>query len=127
MEQTIFIAQFMGVFSIIAGVSMFLKKRMMLGVFDELKQNRALLYLMGVLELIGGLLLVLNHNIWQGGLLPVTVTVLSWFLLLEGIVYLFISKKEVAELVGFLHQKRVYMIIAIGYIVIGWYLVSSVY
>jgi hypothetical protein len=45
--------------------------------------SRPLLFLSGLLTLIGGLAIVNTHNVWQGGW-PVIITVFGWLAVIGG-------------------------------------------
>ena len=124
MERSIFLAQLIGLYSIIIGFSMLIKRKMLMGIFHEIFTSRALSYIMGVVIVIIGLLLVLNHNIWKGTR-EVIITIVGWFVLLEGIAYVFFSKKTLAKSLEWVHNKKVYYAIALVYIVLGAYLTYS--
>jgi uncharacterized membrane protein HdeD (DUF308 family) len=124
METTLFLAQFMGAFSIIAACSMFFERKMLLSIFDQTAKNRALLYMIGVAEVIGGLLITLQHQSWSPDL-PLVVSLLGWLLLLEGIIYVFLPMKSARSIFKWLHDKQVYYLIALCYLLVGIYLAYS--
>jgi len=54
--------------------------------------------LLGLLALAAGLAMVLSHNVWSGGALPVVVTVIGWIILARGVVLLLLTPDAVARL-----------------------------
>ncbi|MFA6552424.1 MAG: hypothetical protein WCT19_02895 [Candidatus Paceibacterota bacterium] len=122
MITTLFLAKLMGAFSIIAGLSMMLRNKMVMSIFDEMSGNRALVYVLGVIELVGGLIIVLNHNIWTGKTFTLVISVLGWMLLLEGVLYVFVSQKTSHKIFKWLHRSDVYYVFALAYVVLGAYL-----
>src|SRR5208283_1861575 len=46
--------------------------------------NPPVLFLAGVITVFAGLAMVLGHNVWSGGALPVVVTLLGWIMLVRG-------------------------------------------
>jgi hypothetical protein len=46
-----------------------------------------------------GLAMVLGHNRWSGGALPILVTLIGWGLLLRGLLLLFLPSAQVLGLV----------------------------
>ncbi len=120
-EQTILLAQFLGVASLVIGLSMLVRQKMVMKIFDDVFTNRALAYLLGLVEFAGGLLLVLYHNIWSPALAAV-ITVLGWLLLIEGALYLFVTKRFLKELVGVLHKRGVFALMVAAYLLLGAYL-----
>jgi hypothetical protein len=125
MENTQSIALFMGTLLLVVGVSMVLKRRMMTDIFDDVFSKRGIAYLLGMLELAGGIILVSMHNVWKG-FLPSLVTLLSWFLLAEGVMYMFASRKEMRFALKWLHKKDFYYLLSLFYILLGGYLTFEV-
>jgi len=122
--DTHFLAQLIGLYSIVMGLSMAIKRKMLMDVFKEMFHTRSLSYVMGVLMLILGLLLVLMHTIWQGTL-SIVISILGWFVLLEALTFLFSSQKTLAKSLDALKNRKVYYAISIVYFVLGIYLVYS--
>ncbi|MDO8510398.1 MAG: hypothetical protein Q7S15_02125 [bacterium] len=125
MEQTLFLAELMGLFSLIMGFSMLLRRKMVMGVFDEMANGRLTLYLIGVLEVILGLALVLKHNIWTEGSLAFTISILGWLILAEGVLYVSLPERITRKMLVFAERSRAYFVIALFYLVLGGYLVYA--
>jgi len=122
METSIFLAQLMGIFSLVMGFSMLAKQKMLISIFHELSGSRALSYILGTLMFLLGLLVILNHNVWE--LSPrIIITIIGWVILIEGGSYLFISKETLRKYLAFLDNRKIYYIIALGYLILGSYLV----
>lgn len=121
METSIFLAQLMGTFSLIMGFSMLAKRKMLISIFHELSNSRALSYILGTLIFLLGLLVILNHNVWE--LSPrIAITIVGWVILIEGGSYLFVSKETLKKYLAFLDNRKIYYIIAVGYLILGSYL-----
>jgi hypothetical protein len=124
MHSTIFLAQFTGVFFVIAGLSMALRRKMLMTVFNEMFQTRALSYILGLMSLLVGLFIVLQHNLWNGSL-EIIISILGWYLFIESIPYLFISQEKMKRALNWLENRKVYYGIAFGYLMLGSYLVCA--
>jgi uncharacterized membrane protein HdeD (DUF308 family) len=121
METSIFLAQLMGIFSLAMGFSMLAKRKMLISIFHELSDSRALSYILGTLMFLLGLLVILNHNVWE--LSPrIIITIIGWIILVEGGSYLFVSKETLSRYLAFLDNRKIYYVIAFGYLVLGSYL-----
>lgn len=125
MPNTIFLAQIIGLFFGITGLSMFLRRKMMMTVFHELFRVRALSYMLGVVMLILGLFLVLQHNFWWQGTLNTVITILGWYILLESVFYLFLPQKSMRKAYNWLEDKKIYYLISGCFIILGAYLIYS--
>jgi len=53
--------------------------------------NPPLLFIAGLLGMTAGLAIVLSHNVWSGGALPVLVTLFGWAALIKGVLLLVLS------------------------------------
>ena len=124
MENTALLAQFLGLFSVILALSMLIRRKMVVHIMKDVLKNRGTTYLIGMLEVIGGLLLVLNHAVWDSAL-TTAVSVLGWLLLLEGVFYLFASQKFIKSIVKILDNYKAYYLSSALYFIFGVYLVYA--
>ena len=125
MDITIFTAQFMGYFLAIVGGTMLVKRRTVEKALRNALRNRGTMYVVGLLEVAGGLLLVLAHPQWDT-LLDKSVSVLAWFLLFEGIFYLLATQKQIMGILRFTHSEIVYYAVALAYIIVGAALITII-
>jgi len=121
MPNTQFLAEFIGIYCFVMGVSMAARRDMMMRIFHEVSRNRALSYVMGVWMLIIALSLVLSHQSWHGSV-AVIITLLGWGVFLESIVFLFASEKALEKYMGALNNPSAYYCIAAGYLILGLFL-----
>lgn len=122
MENTMFFAQLIGIYALVMGSSMALQKKMMLGIFRDMAKERSVSYILGVMVLIIGLLLILNHNTWTSPASKL-ITILGWMVTAEGAVFLFVSEKQLKGLLAWINRDNVYFTVTFGYLIIGAYLV----
>jgi hypothetical protein len=88
---TIFLARLIGLFAILVSLSMVAHKRVMVETTTALLRNGPLLLITGMVGLVAGLAMVLSHNVWSGGALPVVVTLSGWIILVRSLILLFLS------------------------------------
>jgi hypothetical protein len=121
--RTIFLSKLIGLYCIVVGLAMAAHKRATLETVSALLRYAPLLYLVGIIALGIGLAMVLGHNVWKGGALPVVVTLIGWLSLLKGLHYLFLpSDAAVRFFLCVLHYGQLfYLYVAID-ILIGVYL-----
>lgn len=86
--HTQFISRLLGLYCLIVSLVMAGHKPDLVAIENALVHDPALLYLAGILTLVAGLAIVLSHNVWSGGALPVIVTALGWVALAKGILLL---------------------------------------
>lgn len=121
MENTLFLAQFLGIFSIILSIVVILRRKMMVRVVTDFLRNRTLAFIVGLLETLFGLLLVLKHFEWNTPL-EVVISLLGMLFLLEGIFYLSATKGFMRKMIGMLDNQSAYYFFSVLYLVFGIYL-----
>jgi uncharacterized membrane protein HdeD (DUF308 family) len=126
MANTEFLAQFLGVFSVIIGVLMLFRPRVVKSVFNEVFSSRAITYLIGMLEVIGGILIIISHSVWSS-ILASVVSLLGWLLLIEGIIYLTASQKLLGKVAVWFHNEKIFWVVSFSYIVLGIYLMWATF
>ena len=87
-----------------------------------LVHNPPLLLTFGMVWLIAGLAMVLGHNVWSGGALPVIVTLVGWLILLRGLLLLFLSPAAAVGLFAGLHFEQLFYLYAAISLILGVYL-----
>jgi hypothetical protein len=78
-----YLARLLGPVLVVVGVGMLLNPSAYLAVVADVLRNSALLYFASVLGLLGGLALVLAHNVWEMSW-RVIITVLGWLSILDS-------------------------------------------
>lgn len=100
---------------------MLLHKQSMVETVETLVHNRLVLLILGMIALIGGLAMVLCHNVWSGGALPIIVTLFGWSILIRGLLLLFLPDAMVSLFETVRFGELFYIVAAIS-LVIGFYL-----
>lgn len=103
MEPTLFLAKVFGLYFLVVGLSMALRRKELGPLFAAFAEDRPLVYLTSVVALILGLLLVVSHNVWTGGW-PLLVTLLSWLVVIKAALYLLLPHDAVARLVELVNR-----------------------
>ena len=74
-----------------------------------------------------GLAMVLGHQVWSGGALPVVVTLIGWAALLKGIVLLLVPAKRVADAYKGIGFERFFHVWLVVVLVIGLWTATIAY
>ena len=120
--RTIFLSRLLGLYSLVIGLAMFAHRQATMETIKAMIHNGPAMYISGVIALAAGLALVLGHNVWKGGVLPVVVTLVGWLSLIKGLVILFLSAElEGGTFLGGYIEHRFYLNAAIA-VVVGAYL-----
>lgn len=122
---TLFLAKLIGLFTTVVGVCIGLHKEQNVTTIDALAHSPDVLLVFGVIALLAGLGIVLSHNVWSGGTLPVLITLLGWILVLRGVVLLFLPPEALAGLLEAMQFERLFYAYMGLTIVLGVYLTYS--
>ena len=83
MDFSIIIAQVLGIFFVIAGISIVANGKATAAAVEESAQNKGILFMWGILALLMGAVIVVFNNVWTSGL-TLLVTILGWLALIKG-------------------------------------------
>jgi hypothetical protein len=121
--RTAFLSKLIGLYSIVLSLSMFANRQMTVETVTPLANNRPLLYVVGVMAVAAGLAMVLSHNVWSGGALPVIVTLIGWLTLIKGTLFFFLSPEAEARVfLGGLRYEAYFYVCAAVSLLLGLYL-----
>ena len=121
-SKTLFLARFMGVFAIVEAGWMILRRDEALGLIHALLQDRVLGFSWGVFTIAAGLAVVVGHNVWRGGVLPIVVTLVGWILLIKGAALQVLAPDVWDRLLATVHFEADYDVILSVPLVLGLYL-----
>jgi hypothetical protein len=119
---TIWLSRLIGLFMLLLCVAMILHRQAMAETASLVVQDRPLLFFTAVLGLLAGLAMVLSHNIWSGGILPVVITLFGWVTLIRAIILLWAPPEALVSLFERIDfEKYFYVPVSIS-LVLGLYL-----
>jgi len=72
-------------------IAMFAQAQATVEIMKAIIQDRPLLFICGLVGVTAGLAIVLAHNVWSGGVLPILVTLFGWVSLIKGMLLLVLS------------------------------------
>jgi hypothetical protein len=123
-RRTLYLARLTGLYCLVVSLAMGMHKAAMVQTVTSFVHNPALLFLAGVIGLAVGLAIVIGHNVWSGGALPVTITLIGWLALIKGSSLLLLSQDaaESVFLQGLNYERWYYGYAAIT-LLIGVFLV----
>lgn len=86
--RTAFLSRLIGVYCILVGAAMAFNKIATLQMVSQLVHDGPVLFVFGLVIVAAGVAMVISHNIWSGGVLPVAVTIVGWLTLAKGLAFL---------------------------------------
>ena len=119
---TIFLGKLIGLYCIIVALAMMAHKQSAVAAVNALVRNPPLLLLAEVLGLAAGLAMVLGHNIWSGGALPVVISLLGWLIAIRGAVLLALPQDTTMEFFKALRYEELFYLYMGVTLVLGLYL-----
>jgi uncharacterized membrane protein len=75
-----------------------------------------------MISLAVGLAMILGHNVWSGGALPVVVTSVGWLILAKGLMLLSVTPDALRQLLDHMQYGAHYYLYLMPSLVIGLYL-----
>jgi hypothetical protein len=120
--RTVFLSRLIGLYCLLASLAMAAHREATVGAVTAITHSPGMLFLAGIFTLLVGLAMVLGHNVWSGGVLPVVVTLTGWAALLKGTLALVLLPVSEAQVFGGLDYGHLfYVYCGIG-LVLGIYL-----
>lgn len=119
---TVYLGRLLGLFRLILGVAECTQRFAMVKMATEVVNAPARLLLSGMATVVAGLTIVLAHNVWRGGAMPVLVTIFGWLLLIKGTALLVVPVPGWADASHTSHYADYYPIFAATPLILGVYL-----
>ena len=119
----IFLAQLFGIYFVVVGAIVLVRRKSMMPTVNDLAHNRPLLFTIALIELVAGIALVLVYPTlsWT---LEGLIALIGWMLLVEAIFYLALPSKYVQRFVRSFHTPGWYVGGGLLSVVMGLYLIS---
>lgn len=116
-----FLAQLFGLYFVIVGAIVALRRKSMMPAMAELVNNRPVLLIMAFIELAAGLAVVLAYPTITVSV-PGIISLVGWMMLVEGVIYLALPIRTVQKFVRRFNTNSWYVYGGAFSIVIGIYL-----
>ncbi len=84
METSLFIARLVGPMLLVISAAVLINQDNIREMATDFLEHRGLIFLAGIMTLLGGLVIVETHNVWVAGW-PVVITILGWLLVVGGV------------------------------------------
>jgi uncharacterized membrane protein len=123
--RTIYLGRLIGLYCVLIALSMMSHKQATVDTMTALVHNMPVLFFASVMAMVAGLAIVLAHNVWSGGALPVVVTLVGWILLVKGLIFLLLSPEASATYFEAFRYGQLFYVYTSITLVIGIYLTFS--
>ncbi len=88
--RTAFLSRLIGIYCMLVAVSMAVNKEAFVQMVIATVHDGPAVLILGLVLVAAGVAMILSHNVWSGGALPVIVTVVGWLTLIKGLLFLFL-------------------------------------
>jgi hypothetical protein len=92
---TVYLARLIGLFTVLLVAALLIRGS---AVVESAMADGPLMLTYAIISLALGLAMVLGHNVWSGGALPVVVTLVGWLILAKGLLLLFLTPEPLTRL-----------------------------
>lgn len=108
----------LAIFFLVTGLSILIRRKMLLTVLRNLFSKREYTYLLGLLMLVAGLCVALLPESSDPAF--ANVPFVGWYLVMQSIFYIFLSQKSLRGAYRLIEDKKIYILIGAGELVISW-------
>jgi len=126
-SHTKYISRLLGFYSVLVALAMISHRQETVGMLSRLTNHAGAPVVIGLLAFAVGLAIVLGHNKWSGGALPVVITLIGWWSMAKGMLCLFLPLSVFDKVLnGPLYKQYFYVTPAIS-LLLGFYLIFASY
>ena len=126
LQRTSFLGRLIGLYCLLVALTLMTHKQSTVEAATKLLHDPSMMLVLGVMTLAAGLALVLAHNVWSGGVLAVTVTLVGWLTLVKGLLFLLLPPEmEAGFFLTQLHYEQLFYVYMAISLMIGIYLTYS--
>ena len=119
---TIYLGKLLGLFTLITSFWLLAERQTAVSTIPALLGDRPAMVIFAIIALAGGLAIVLAHNIWSGGVLPILVTLIGWVMVIRGVLFLFLPPEATLHILAAMQfEQFFYVYLGIPF-VLGIYL-----
>lgn len=122
MTTSLLLAQVIGLYLLLEGLVILTQKKFIINVVTDMSKHKALMSVTAAMVTILGLLIILNHNVWEMSW-QVIPTIIGWVLLIKGVLLFLTPKLMLARARKFAHNRNLAVLVGVAALIIGAYLV----
>ena len=116
---TVFLARAIGLFTVVLVAALLVHGS---AIIEASVADGPVKLVYAIISLAMGIAMVLGHNVWSGGALPVVVTLVGWLILAKGVLLLFFAPDVVSQMFEQMRYGDHYYLYLAPALVIGLYL-----
>ena len=116
---TIFLARSIGLFTFLLVGGLMVRGS---AIIETSVANGPVMLAYAIISLAIGVAMVIGHNVWSGGLLPVAVTLVGWLIFAKGLTLLLLAPEDLSRAFAQMHYGEHYDLYLTPALLIGLYL-----
>lgn len=116
---TIYLARLIGLSAVLLAAALLVRGNTLIMATVA---NGPVMLVYATFSLAAGLAIILGHNVWSGGTLPVIVTSVGWLIFAKGLVLLLVTPETLAQLLQRMQYGEHYSLNIVPSLIIGLYL-----
>ena len=116
---TVFLARAIGLFTVVLVAALLVRGS---AIVEASVADGPVMLVYATISLAMGIAMVLGHNVWTGGALPVVVTLVGWLSLAKGVLLLFLAPNAGSQMFEQMRYAEHYYLYLAPALVIGLYL-----
>jgi len=117
----IFLAKLLGLYFVIVGLIVLIRRRSLMPTISDMVGNKPLLFAMAVCEIVAGLALVLAYPVPAWSLAGI-LSVIGYMMVVESLIYMAAPARFVRRFVGFFNRDWFYVLGGLVSVIVGAYL-----
>jgi hypothetical protein len=121
-SRTLYLGKLLGLYCVIVGLAMMSHKQATVETMTALVHDAPLLFFASLGGMVAGLAIILAHNVWTGGALPVVVTLVGWISLVKGLLFMVLPPATSVAYFDALRYGQLFYLYMTITLVIGVYL-----
>ena len=116
---TVFLARFIGLFTVVLMVALLVRGS---ATVAAAVADAPVMLVYAIISLAAGVAMILGHNVWSGGALPVVVTLVGWLILAKGLMLLLVTPDALQQIFDHMQYGEHYYLYLAPSLVLGLYL-----
>lgn len=121
MDLTLFLARVLGLYFLAMGFALLLNSKHVKSAIDAFGKYPGLFFVNGLFILLIGLLMVVGHNVWNGGV-STLVTVIGWLALFKGLMWVLLPDRVIKSFTSWKESSNLFFIGGLVCLILGIYL-----
>ncbi|MGD0143045.1 MAG: hypothetical protein ABSC92_07790 [Rhizomicrobium sp.] len=118
-QLTVYLARLIGLSTVLLVVAFLVRGG---AIVETTAADAPVMLAYAIISLGLGVAMILGHNVWSGGVLPVVVTLVGWLIFAKGLTLLFLTPDGLSRLFAQMHYGANYYLYLAPAFVIGLYL-----